>query len=196
MMIHSTLTRSRAAMVAVAVLALAGLTGCIDTVKQTLGLGKAPPDEYRVVEQAPLALPPDFHLRPPAPGAPRPQEEDVRDQAEAILLGPNNDASSGDVVSRTPGELAFLNIVGATEADPGIRQIINRENGILAADDQGFVDTLMFWQSPEPKGTVIDPVAEAERLNENLAEGRSVTFGETPVIARKQKAPLEDLNIF
>ena len=174
-------------MVAVAVLALAGLTGCSDTVKQALGLGKAPPDEYRVVEHAPLALPPNFHLRPPAPGAPRPQEEDVRDQAEAILLGPNNDASSGDVVSRTPGELAFLNIVGATEADPGIRQIINRENGILAADDQGFVDNLMFWQSPEPKGTVIDPVAEAERLNENLAEGRSVTFGETPVIARKQR---------
>ena len=196
MMIHRTLTRSRAATVAVAVLALAGLSGCGDSVKRAFGLGKAPPDEYRVVEQAPLALPPDFHLRPPASGVPRPQEEDVRDQAAEILLGPNSDASSGNAVSRTPGELAFLNIAGATEADPGIRHIINRESGILAADDQGFVDDLMFWQSPELPGTVIDPVAEAERLNENLAEGRPVTFGETPVIARKQKALLEDLNIF
>lgn len=190
------LERSRAAAIAAAVLAVAGLSGCSDTVKQSLGLGKAPPDEYRVVEQAPLALPPDFHLRPPAPGTPRPQEQDVREQAQEILLGPNSVAARSEAAQRSPGELAFLIIAGATEADPGIRQTINRESGVLAAEDDGFVDKVLFWQNPEPEGIAIDPVAEAARLRENIEAGRPVTFGETPVIVRKEKAPLEDLNIF
>src|SRR5690606_39495270 len=44
------------------------LTGCEGT-KQALGIGnKSGPDEFTVITKAPLIIPPDFSLRPPAPG--------------------------------------------------------------------------------------------------------------------------------
>ena len=35
-------------------------------------LNRDRPDEFAVQRQAPLVVPPDFNLEPPAPGAPRP----------------------------------------------------------------------------------------------------------------------------
>jgi hypothetical protein len=47
------------------------------------------PDEFAVQRQAPLVIPPDFTLTPPAPGAPRPTEGTASEQAlEAIFGGP------------------------------------------------------------------------------------------------------------
>jgi hypothetical protein len=66
--------------------ALLLLGGCGDEVKKTFGLGKNPPDEFQVVRRAPLALPPDFSLRPPQPGAARPQETALADQARRTVL--------------------------------------------------------------------------------------------------------------
>ena len=39
------------------------------------------PDEFAVQRQAPLVVPPDFSLVPPAPGAPRPAEGTAAQQA-------------------------------------------------------------------------------------------------------------------
>ena len=36
------------------------------------------PDEFAVESRAPLTVPPDFDLRPPEPGAPRPQEKTAK----------------------------------------------------------------------------------------------------------------------
>ncbi|MDY7097349.1 MAG: DUF3035 domain-containing protein [Pseudomonadota bacterium] len=47
------------------------------------------PDEFAVQRQAPLVVPPDFSLTPPAPGAPRPTEGTASEQAlEALFGGP------------------------------------------------------------------------------------------------------------
>jgi hypothetical protein len=47
------------------------------------------PDEFAVQRQAPLVVPPDFTLTPPAPGAPRPSEGATSEQAlEALFGGP------------------------------------------------------------------------------------------------------------
>jgi hypothetical protein len=87
-------------------------------------------------------------------------------------------------------------MAGATEADPGIRQVINKESAVLAAEDEGFVERLMFWQPDTVAGLAIDPVAESERLRENVESGQPVTYGPTPVIERKERAPLDGLNPF
>lgn len=48
------------------------------------------PDEFAVQRQAPLVVPPDFTLTPPAPGAPRSTEGAASEQAlEALFGGPS-----------------------------------------------------------------------------------------------------------
>ena len=50
---------------------------------------RARPDEFAVQRQAPLVVPPDFSLTPPAPGAPRPTENTTAQQAlDAMFGGP------------------------------------------------------------------------------------------------------------
>src|SRR5512146_1024730 len=69
-----------------AILAAFGLAGCQST-EQALGMTKVVPDEFRVVTKAPLVVPPDYALRPPAPGQPRPQELQPESAARLALLG-------------------------------------------------------------------------------------------------------------
>ena len=67
---------------ALMLLSLAACGGVADT----LGLGRNPPDEFAVVDRPPLSLPPDFELRPPRPGAPRPQEIATSRRASETLF--------------------------------------------------------------------------------------------------------------
>ena len=57
------------------------------SVQRALGLSKRSPDEFAVVSRAPLIVPPDYELRPPRPGEPRPQVGTTADQARATLVG-------------------------------------------------------------------------------------------------------------
>ena len=154
------------------------LAGC-GSISNSLGLDPQAPDEFTVVSKAPLILPPNFTLRPPTPGAPRPQEILAQQQALAALLPPPADGGNGagagpallgagpgapgaDVVPRTAGEIALLSNAGAVDANPGIRALVDIENAQLLRQSQGVLEQILFWQQLPPD--VIDPVAEAERL--------------------------------
>jgi hypothetical protein len=64
------------------------LGGCSrGTVQDALGMSKRAPDEFAVVRRAPLIVPPDYDLRPPDPGAPRPNIGTTSDQARVALTG-------------------------------------------------------------------------------------------------------------
>src|ERR1039458_2342053 len=76
---------NRVATAAVVMIGLC-LAGCQST-RQALGMTKVVPDEFRVVTKAPLVVPPDYALRPPAPGEPRPQELQPESQARRALIG-------------------------------------------------------------------------------------------------------------
>jgi hypothetical protein len=74
-------------LVASCIVSLAGvslLCGCTD-LKQMIGMDQPMPDEFAVESRAPLTVPPDFDLRPPEPGAPRPQEKTAEQQAEQAM---------------------------------------------------------------------------------------------------------------
>ena len=45
------------------------------------------PDEFAVQRQMPLAVPPDFSLTPPQPGAPRPANTNTQSQTLEALFG-------------------------------------------------------------------------------------------------------------
>src|SRR5215472_6535778 len=84
----------------------AGLAGCHSTA-QAFGMAKVTPDEFRVVTKAPLTLPPDYALRPPAPGEPRPQELQPESAARQALEGQRE----GEV--RSDGEKLLVAKAGA-----------------------------------------------------------------------------------
>ena len=159
-------------------LALPALAGCgMGRITEILGLEATAPDEFQVTTRAPLAMPPSFELRPPRPGASRPQEQTQSRQAEEALVPETALASpAGD---DSPGQEALRKAAGS-EAPANIRQMVNAE----AADEhppQSLADRLMFWKSAPPPGQVVDAGREAERLRVRAALGESPVAGQTPV---------------
>jgi len=173
--------------VALSVAAAVALSGC-DGVRKTLTQTKAAPDEFAVYTRAPLTMPPDYGLRPPseAEAAAR-KGDDPQDTAKRVLLG-NRSAQVAPIQAATPGTTALLARAGAHQAEPGIRQTVNRETSAFAEEDQNFMEALMFDPNP---GVVVNPKEELQRLQENQALGKAVNDGETPIIEKKSKAPLE-----
>lgn len=182
--------RTTARLIALAALvAPMAMSACTD-VKRSLGYEKQPPDEFQVVQRAPLSMPPEFTLRPPQPGAVRPQEGTTRDQARNILTG----SRTGTAISsegRTAGDLAMMKRVGADSIQPDIRVLVNKESQALADADKSFQDRVMFWRKAEAPGTPVDAAKETQRLRENQSLGKSVSDGETPQVQRRRRGWLE-----
>jgi hypothetical protein len=162
-----------------------GLAACSGSdLSRTFGLTRDAPDEFQVTTRAPLSMPPNFNLPPPQPGAPRPQELTPRQQAEAALVPGSINAQPGDA-SLSPGEQALVQESGPP-APANIRAEVNSDAS-LTAENPNFVDRLMFWRSPTPPGTVVDPVRESQRLQQNEALGQSVETGDTPIIQSRHQ---------
>jgi len=180
---------------AVCVVAVAGGLGACEQLRSATGQSKNPPDEFRIVSRAPLAMPPDFSLRPPRPGADRPQEGSATNQAREALTGSTRGAAASDPLGRSvsPGEAALLRQAGAVGIDPTIRQVINKESDVLAEQDRSFTDRLVFWRDPDPPGVVVDPERESRRLREASGLGRPVNDGPVPTIERRQRGLLEGI---
>ena len=174
--------------------AIAAMSGC-EATKQAVGLGKNPPDEFQVVSQPPLSMPPDYDLPKPTPGAPRPQAGTPAVTAEnALLANSTTGATVTDpAAAESSGEQALLQTAGATGADPNIRTTVNQEAAAETAASQSLLDHLIFWREPEPAGTIVDPTAEQQRLQQNAALGQPITTGSTPTIKRRKKALLEGI---
>ena len=163
----------------VALIGAAALSGCNSTSK-AFGMSKVTPDEFRVVTKAPLVVPPDFSLRPPAPGEPSPQELQPESAARVALLGQQQ---GGD---RSEGERLLDTRAGGDKADPLVRYVVDDEFGAIAHKDKGFADWVMFWhrgQRSTPSdaavaantSTPIDPAVEEKRIT-GLTGNQPVTI--------------------
>ncbi len=181
-MIH----QKRLVSIGFALAACAALSGC-EQAKQALGQSKQPPDEFAVFQRAPLSVPPDFGLRPPAPGAERPQAVNPRDQVRAAISR-GAQPISGDL---SAGERSILQLTGANQADSTIRVRVNSETRELEQDSGSLTDKLVFWRKPAEFGTAIDPAQEQKRIREAQAEGGSLNEGDLPIIKQRQKAIFE-----
>jgi hypothetical protein len=164
--------------------ALAGsallVTGC-GTLAQ-LGGAKTTPDEFRVVTKPPLVIPPEYALRPPAPGEPRPQELAPESAARNALLGARQN------VVRSQGENLLVAKAGIDRSDPLIRYVVDDEFGDIAHKEKSFADRVMFWRKDAPtpaaaagsEAAPVDAAAEQARIA-SLTGGR-------PVVIQRQRA--------
>ena len=182
------------------------LAGCgPGTVQGALGMGKRSPDEFAVVSRAPLILPPDYGLRPPAPGQSGPGVDTSSERARTSLTGgplPQAPGEDQEVVSAafdergevaSSGERSLVAQATPTPVDPEIRRRIAEENMELAQVEQALFTRLVKWREPQNLGIVIDPVAESERLRANRAAGKPPTEGDTPVITQRRQSVLQGI---
>lgn len=161
---------------------IAMLAGCgSDELSRTFGITRDVPDEFVVTTRAPLSMPPDFALRPPRPGAPRPQEQTASQSAETALAPQT--ALNAPQGEDSQGQDALLAAAGGP-APANTRQKVEQEAS-LDAPNPSLTEKLMFWRKTPPPGTVVDPVKESQRLRQNAALGQSVETGDTPIIQRK-----------
>ncbi|MGZ9098254.1 MAG: DUF3035 domain-containing protein [Brevundimonas sp.] len=115
------------------------LSAC-SSVRQGIGLTKVTPDEFLTVSTAPLTVPPEYGLRPPAPGQPRPQELAPESAARQILLGQRQ------AVTRSPGEQQLVAQAGGDRADPLARYVVDDEFGDLAHKEESWANRILFWR--------------------------------------------------
>ena len=167
------------------VTSLFALGACGGETGKILGLDRQTPDEFAVVTRAPLTLPPEFGLRPPDPDGQRTQDLKPGQEAQRAVFG--EDAvqrrleTEADMcrAGSSQGEIALLTRTGGLE-----------ETAALTAEQESFVDTLVFWRDKEPAGDIVDAGEETRRLQGNSALGQPVTDGNTPIITREGERSL------
>lgn len=134
------------------------LSGCSNP-RQSLGLTQNSPDEFKVVKNAPLEMPTSLTLPPPRPGAARPQETAVAEQAKYILFGQNANASS-----LSESEASLLQQAGAAQTDQNIRTLIDTEEYKIDESQQSVAQKLLGIGGGSGDEKVINAEEEAERL--------------------------------
>jgi len=157
------------------VVAAAATSGCA-SLSRSLGATKSSPDEFRVVSQAPLTLPPDYNLRPPRPGEARPTELQPADEARAALFG----QEVGQAASQ--GERTFVTNAGAGAADPNIRDTVDFESQGIVRRNENFVNrVLSFGGSGAPAAAPLNAEQEAQRLQDEESIRRATGGGQVVI---------------
>ena len=161
-----------------AVLAATAASGC-GSIGKSMGSGKSAPDEFKVVTKAPLVVPPDYSLRPPRPGAPRPQELRPEDDAKAALFGRDVGANASE------GEKLLVAKAGASAVDPSVRDQVDLEGGGVIRKNQDLADKVIDFGKAGTDATASDPEAEKRRLEEEEAKRRAAGQGQV-IIQREE----------
>lgn len=193
---------------------LFALSACASgEVRETLGLTRDAPDEFKVVSRPPLSVPPDFSLRPPDPGAPPREAVNPEEEASRVFLRDSDDAGSSGASELiesnvdtavtpvltgsvpTSAESLLLGKLGTEKADPEIRDKLyvdekELDRDVVEDENATVIDKLLGYGAVEP---VIDPFAEAERIRENVDEDKPINEGEVPVIDKSGESTLDKI---
>jgi hypothetical protein len=166
--------RNAALVVGIAALG-AGVCAC-HTSRDAFAQNTGSPDEFRIVTKAPLVVPPEYSVRPPAPGEPTPTELRPDSAAENALIGEREAADRDDA------EKLLVAKAGAEHADPLIRYVVDDQFGSIAHKDKSFSDRVMFWRKGDPQ------VAKAATPDQpspvDPAKVKALTGGKPVIIAR------------
>jgi hypothetical protein len=156
-------------------MAATAASGCA-SMQRAVGSARTAPDEFRVVTQAPLTLPPDYSLRPPRPGEARPSELEPASDARAALFG--QEIAQG----ASQGERMLVANAGAEAVDPNIRDTIDYESQGVVRRNEAFVDrVLSFGGSGAAPAAPLNPEDEAARIERDESIRRATGGGQVVI---------------
>ena len=151
-------------------------------VRKSAGVERKSIDEFQVVENPPLIIPPDFNLLSPDQLDAKNIDNVEMELAKEILYGLDKDDN------KDMEQLSTINMVltksEALDVPLSIREDIDKEYGQELETDSIFqVD----WEN---EVEVLDSIKESKRIRENIFEGKSIAEGEVPIkkqIIKKKK---------
>ena len=138
--------------------------------KKEMGFGKKSPDEYQVIANKPLSLPPNYDLIPPSEEA----------QNEVTL----------NEKKLTESDKSILVLLDADKADPQIRKILDEEQSVLKVK-KSLLDKILAGEAlinteAEEVEEIIDPDAERAKITKKTQEDSIKNKNEVPVITREE----------
>ena len=150
--------------------------GCGDKVKKEMGFGKKSPDEYQVIANKPLSLPPNYDLIPPS--------EDAQNE---VTLNEDKDVNEKKL---TESDKSILVLSDADKADPQIRKILDEEQSVLKVK-KSLLDKILAGEAlinveAEEVEEILDPDAERDRITKKTQEDSIKNKNEAPVITREE----------
>lgn len=164
------------------------LAGC-DSFNRAIGKTRVIPDEFQVVSNAPLAIPPDYALRPPRVGN-GPEQSNPTEQARETVFraGDNNSGQQASAPApdntMSTGEQDLLKQAGAASVSPDIRRTVDADPSDGVPFERGLVDKLLFWSGPTtpPSNQVLNPGDEAARIHlaQSVAQPDASASAATP----------------
>ena len=128
-------------------------------IRESAGVNRKNIDEFTVVENPPLVIPPDFNLLPPEQLAEKNINDVEGELAKEILFGLDKEDSEDTTQLSTMENI--INQTNASEVDSSIRQEINEQFASEKNTDS------KIWEN---ETEILDSIAESERLrNERLS---------------------------
>lgn len=143
-------------------------------IRESAGVNRKNIDEFRVIENPPLVIPPDFNLLPPEQLLEKNIDNIESDLAKEILFGLNEVDKNNNVELSTMEDI--LSQSKANLIDNSIRKQINEE---FASEKNTGSNT---WKNDSE---ILDSVAESERLRNQLLDNNSDLQEQIPKIKIK-----------
>ena len=135
------------------------LSGC-SKVRESAGVNRKIIDEFQVIENPPLVIPPDFNLLPPDQLQEKKIEDIEEELAQDILFGLNEKETKKEEQLTTMNQILIK--TNALEILPNIRKEI----------DEDFANEInsngIFQINWENEIEVLDAIKESERIRNNI----------------------------
>ena len=155
------------------------LSSC-STVRKSAGVTRKSLDEFKVVENPPLVIPPDFNLLPPEQLEKKNIDNVETELAREILFGLDENLENNE-----NEKLSIMNqIIKSTEAN-------NVDSNIRKEIDEQFANEMntdsIYQIEWDTEIEVLDAIKESERIRNQLLQGKSIAEGEVPTTIQKTK---------
>ena len=142
-------------------------------VQKSAGVTRKSIDEFKIIENPPLVIPPDFNLLPPDQLEERNLENVEQELAEEILFGLDeesqiNNQSSTSIMNK------ILEEAGTKDIDSNIRDQIDEEFAKEMKTQEIFN---MDWDDDVE---ILNAIEESERIRKQKFEGENISEGEVP----------------
>jgi hypothetical protein len=146
-------------------------------IRDSAGVNRKNIDEFRVIENPPLVIPPDFNLLPPEQLKEKNIANVESDLAKEILFGLNEESNVNE--SNTSTMENILNQTNAYQSNNDIRQEIDEQ---FASEKN--IDSNTWDNEIE----ILDSVAESQRLRNKLLSDDTNINEEVPTIKIENKS--------